>query len=86
MATQFLSNVSLYQDFRTENNGAFFSFRKFSNTQHNNAYYMYSLRGFGNTFWFISNQVDDPTFLLAGFEQNATCPDSKKKSNNVLIY
>ena len=39
---------------------------------------MYSLSGFGNTFWFISNQVDDPTFLLAGFEQNATCPDSKK--------
>ena len=39
---------------------------------------MYSLSGFGNTFWLISNQVDDPTFLLAGFEENATCPDGKK--------
>ena len=48
-----------------------------SNAQHN-AYYMYSLSGFGNTFWLISNQVDDPTFLLAGFEENATCPDGKK--------
>ena len=39
---------------------------------------MYSLSGFGNTFWLISNQVGDPTFLLAGFEENATCPDGKK--------
>ena len=61
-----------------------------SNAQHN-AYYMYSLSGFGNTFWLISNQVDDPTFLLAGFEENATCPDGKKllvlnffKSNRYL--
>ena len=46
---------------------------------------MYSLRGFGNTFWFISNQVDDPTFLLAGFEQNATCPDSKKNQITYLL-
>ena len=53
-------------------------FRKLSNAQHHNPYYMYSLSGFGNTFWLISNQVHDPTFLLAGFEENATCPDSKK--------
>ena len=46
---------------------------------------MYSLSGFGNTFWFISNQVDDPTFLLAGFEQNATCPDSKKNQITYLF-
>ena len=42
---------------------------------------MYSLAGSGSTgrssYWVISNQVSDTTYLIAGFNANATCPDGK---------
>ena len=42
---------------------------------------MYSLEGSGSTgrssYWLISKQVGDKTFLIAGFKANATCPDGK---------
>ena len=51
-----------------------------SNSQHSK-YYIYSLEGSGSTgrssYWVISNQVSDTTYLIAGFNANATCPDGK---------
>lgn len=49
-------------------------------------YYMYIVEASGstgkNTFWFISKEIGDTTYLLAGFEPNISCPDGNER----LLY
>ena len=51
-------------------------------------YYMYIVEASGstgkNTYWFISKEIGDTTYLLAGFEPNISCPDGNERLLHIV--
>ena len=53
-------------------------------------YYMYIVEASGstgkNTYWFISKEIGDTTYLLAGFEPNISCPDGNERLLHIEFH